>query len=49
MKLKLCESYHHLPLMRNGHSISINACGVWEARVMIQVFRKEFRTYIHLD
>ena len=25
------------------------ACGVWEARVEIQVSRREFHTHIHLD
>ena len=34
---------------RGGHSISINACEVWEARVGVQVSRREFHTHIHLD
>ena len=31
------------------HSTSINYCGVWGARVGIQVFKKEFHIHIHLD
>ena len=33
----------------DGHLTCINACGVWGARVEIQVFKREFHTYIHLD
>ena len=32
-----------------GHSTSINACGVWGVRVGVQVSRREFHTYIHLN
>ena len=39
-----------------GHSISTNACGVWEARVRVrgarvgvQVSRREVHTHLHLD
>ena len=32
-----------------GHSVSINTCGVWGVRIEIQVSRREFHTYIHLD
>ena len=32
-----------------GHSTRINACGVWGVRIGVQVFRREFHTYIHLD
>ena len=28
---------------------SISACGVWEVRTGIQVFRKDFHTHIRLD
>ena len=31
------------------HSTSISVCRVWEARVRVQVFRREFHTHIHLD
>ena len=33
----------------NGHSTSINACRVWGVKAGVQVFRREFHTYIHLD
>ena len=33
----------------DSHSTSINACSVWEVRTGVQVFRREFRTHIHLD
>ena len=33
----------------DGHSTSINACGVWGERAEIQVFRSNFHTHIHLD
>ena len=33
----------------DGHSTSINACGVWGVRAEIQVFRRKFHTHIHLD
>ena len=33
----------------SGHFTNINACRVWEARARIQVSKKEFHTYIHLD
>ena len=29
--------------------LSISACGVWRAKVGIQVSRREFYTHIHLD
>ena len=32
-----------------GHYISIGACGMWGARVRVQVFKREFHTHIHLD
>ena len=34
-----------------GHSTSISACGIWGlgASVVVQVFRREFYTHIHLD
>ena len=31
------------------HSININACGVWEERVGVQVSKREFHTHIHLN
>ena len=33
----------------SGHSTSINTCGVWGARVGVQVSRRELHTNIHLD
>ena len=33
----------------NGHSTSITACGVWWARVRVQVSRKDLHVYKHLD
>ena len=33
----------------DGYFTSISACGVSEARVEVQVFRKELYTHIHLD
>ena len=33
----------------DGHSTSISACGVCEARVTVQVFRRELHIHIHLD
>ena len=32
-----------------GHSISINAYGMWRVRVRVQVSGREFHTHIHLD
>ena len=32
-----------------GHSISISACGIWMARVGVQVSKSEFHTHIHLN
>jgi len=31
------------------YDISISVCKMWEARVGIQVFRRKFHTYMHLD
>ena len=33
----------------DGHSTSISACGVCEARVTVQVFRRELHIHIYLD
>ena len=33
----------------DSHFTNINAYEVWGVRVGIQVFRKEFHTYIHLN
>ena len=33
----------------DGHCISISACGVWEVRAGVQVFKREFHIHIHLD
>ena len=33
----------------DGHSTSISVCGVWEVRVGVQVYRREFHTHIHID
>ena len=33
----------------DGHSTSISACGVWEARTRVQVSRREFHIHIYLD
>ena len=33
----------------NGHSISINVCGVQRSRDEIQVFKREFHMYMQLD
>ena len=33
----------------SGCFTSITTCGVWGARVRVQVFRKEFYTHIHLN
>ena len=32
-----------------GHSTSINTYGVWGVRARVQVSRREFHTYIHLN
>ena len=32
-----------------GHSTSISVCGVWGARAVVQVFRREFHTHTHFD
>ena len=31
------------------HSTSISVCEIWEARVRIQVSKREFHTHIHLN
>ena len=33
----------------DGHFTSISACGMWEVRAGVQVFRRELHTNIHLD
>jgi len=51
----MCQMYDYIGMKTtahsqySGHSTSINACGVWGARVKIQVFKREFHTYIHLN
>ena len=32
----------------DGHSTSISVCGVWGARVRVQVFKRKLHTHIHL-
>ena len=34
---------------RDDPSVSISACGMWMARVGVQVSRSEFHTHIHLN
>ena len=37
-------------VLSNCYEISsISDCGVWRARIRVQVFRREFHTHIHLD
>ena len=38
-----------MQLWCSGHSTSINAYGVWEAKAGVQISRKELHTHIHLD
>ena len=33
----------------SSHSTNINVCRVWWVRVGIQILRREFHAYIHLD
>ena len=33
----------------DGHSTSISACEVWGVRAGVQVSKREFHTYIHLN
>ena len=33
----------------DSHSTSISACRIWGINVGVQVSRKEFHTYIHVD
>ena len=36
--------------IKTGNNLSPNsACGVWEIRVKVQIFRKKLYTHIHLD
>ena len=44
------QFYHRSPLAwRGDHSTSINAYGVWGARIGIQISKRELYTHIHLD
>ena len=45
---KILHFNHRIPWC-DGHSISINTCGVWGARARVQVSKREFHTHIHLD
>ena len=51
MSILLVVSYEFTTMHSwyDGHSISISACEVWEKRTGIQVSKREFHTYIHLD
>ena len=48
----VCNLSYNVTTMQlwcSGHSTSISAYGVWEAKAGVQISRKELHTHIHLD
>ena len=44
LKTKVTTAHHWC----DGHSTSINACGMWRVRAGVQVSKRELHTHIHL-